>query len=221
MEYKSEKYIFRKNGSLIGIAPVRDDSELLLTQLENKSLYLPFLEKMSEYRRQEWLSVRVLLKELLGEEKEIAYLPSGKPFLVDHSWFLGISHTKCRGIDDKLTQGYVALILSMEKEVAIDIEQISPKVEKVQSRFVNEWEERSLSGENKRRHLLLYWSAKESIFKILNKEDVSFKNQLHIAPFEPVAGAWRCFEAHETRTDDKNTFTVNYFVHRDYVVTFI
>ena len=37
------------------------------------------------HRRLEWLAVRVLLYTLSGEEKEIAYHPSGKPYLADDS----------------------------------------------------------------------------------------------------------------------------------------
>ena len=53
------------------------------------------------HRRLEWLAVRVLLYTLSGEEKEIAYHPSGKPYLADDSASLSISHTK----------GYVAVVL--------------------------------------------------------------------------------------------------------------
>jgi phosphopantetheinyl transferase len=218
MEYKFKKDIFQMGRSIIGVAAIRDDSESLLALLENKNLYLPAIEKMTEFRKQEWLSVRVLLKEMLGEEIEILYLSSGKPYLADHSLHIGISHTKCRGDDKPL--GYVALILNKDEEVAIDIEQISPRVEKIQSRFTSEAEEKSLSKANKLKHLLLHWSAKESIFKILNISNVSFKNQLHIAPFEPVCGRWSSFTAHETCTENQNAFTINYYIHEDYVLTF-
>mgnify|MGYP000016543064 CR=1 FL=1 len=64
--------------------------------------------------RLEWLAVRVLLYTLSGEEKEIAYHPSGKPYLADASASLSISHTK----------GYVAVVLGLPgREVGIDIEQ--------------------------------------------------------------------------------------------------
>ncbi|GHT08366.1 siderophore biosynthesis protein [Bacteroidia bacterium] len=221
MEYRSKQL----NESLIGVAPILGDSELLLSQLDKKNKYLPFLEKMAEHRKREWLSVRVLLKEMLGEEKEILYLPSGKPYLADHSGYIGISHTKLgiagQARSDKLLSGYVALILNKDEEVAIDIERISSRIKNIRSRFVNEAEEQSLSKANEMTHLLLYWSAKESIFKRLDAENVDFKTQLHIAPFEPFTGEWSSFKACETRTEKQHTFTVNYFVHKDYVLTCI
>jgi 4'-phosphopantetheinyl transferase EntD len=210
-EIKSQIYTFYQNQSIIGIAPVLKDSGSLLAQLEQKERYLPFIEKMAEHRKQEWLSVRILLKELSGKEKEICYQPSGKPYLADNSYHIGISHTK----------GYVAVILNKEKAVAIDIEKILPRVENIRTHFVNEEEEKALSKANELIHLLLYWSAKESMFKILDKENVEFKTQLHIQSFEPLIEEWDSFIAYETRTEKQNIFTINYYVHEDYVLTYI
>lgn len=54
----------------------------LLSMLPQQETYLEGLQRFSaEHRRLEWLSVRVLVFTLLGEEKEIAYYPSGKPYL--------------------------------------------------------------------------------------------------------------------------------------------
>ena len=48
---------------------------------------------VSERRKMEWLSVRVLLYSMLQEDKEIGYSLEGKPYLTDHSFFISISHT--------------------------------------------------------------------------------------------------------------------------------
>jgi 4'-phosphopantetheinyl transferase EntD len=210
-ELKSIAQVFYKNQNLLVIAPLQENSVSLLARLSFAERYLPVLERMTENRKREWLTIRVLLKELLGEEKEIRYDPLGKPYLPDNSFNISISHT----------QGYAALILNKEKEVAVDIEYITPRIEKVRSRFVNEEEEKFLSQKQLRIHLLLHWSAKESLFKLLNKENVNFKTQLHIRPFEPTLGKWHNFAAYETRTEKQDVFTIHYFVHKDYVATYI
>jgi phosphopantetheinyl transferase len=166
---------------------------------------------MKENRKREWLTIRVLLKELLGEEKEILYNSLGKPYLLDNSFHISVSHTK----------GYAALIVSKENEVAIDIERISSKVENIRKRFVNDEEEKAFSQPDEQIRLLLYWSAKESLFKRLGVENVDFKAHLHIHPFEPVLGEWSCFEAGETRTVNRSCYKIKYFVHEDYVLTYI
>ena len=193
------------------VVPLNEDSDSLLSRLSLKDKYLPVIEKMTENRKREWLSVRVLLKELLGEEKEILYNSLGKPYLSDNSFYLSISHTK----------GYAAIIINKENEVAIDIEKISTRVQNISQKFVNDEEESALSTSNEVIHLLLYWSAKESLFKILGVENVDFKQHLHIRPFEPVLREWSEFDALETRTNEQNCYKIKYFVHEDYVLTYI
>ena len=201
----------QKNNRLMAVVPLGEDSESLLSRLSLKDKYLPVIERMTENRKREWLTIRVLLKEMLGEEKEILYNSFGKPYLSDNSYHISISHTK----------GYAALILNKENEVAIDIEKISPRVNNIRKRFVNEEEENALSKTNELIHLLLYWSAKETLFKLLSKENVQFKEELHIKAFEPVVGQWDEFDAYETRTKQCYHYKINYFVHEDYVLTCI
>ena len=76
------------------------------------------------HRRLEWLAVRVLLYTLSGEEKEIAYHPSGKPYLADDSASLSISHTK----------GYVGVVGWMVpggREIAIKTAELMQKYDVV------------------------------------------------------------------------------------------
>ena len=218
MEFRRKNNIFDISATAmvyednkIFIIPLWEDSESLLSRLSFKEKYLPVIERMTENRKREWLSIRVLLKELLGEEKEIFYKSNGKPYLSDNSFKISISHTK----------GYAALIINKENEVAIDIEKIAPRVENIKQKFVNEEEENALSQSNRLIHLLLYWSAKETMFKRLGVENVNFKSHLDIQPFEPVIGEWSDFEAFETRTKEQNCYTIKYFVHEDYVLTYI
>ena len=210
-ELKTLAQTFYHNQSSIVVVPIQEDSESLLSRLSFKERYLPMIERMAENRKREWLTIRVLLKELLGEEKEILYNSLGKPYLSDNSFHISISHTK----------GYAALIINKENEVAIDIEKISQRVQNIRKRFVNDEEEKTLPQSNEVIHLLLLWSAKESLFKLLGIENVDFKQHLHIRPFEPVLDEWGDFEAYETRTREQNCYNIKYFVHEDYVLTYI
>ena len=212
--FANMEYLIVENSnidSIIGITTIEESSEELLSRLEKKENYLPVLAKMSEHRKREWLSARVLLKELLGEEKEIRYTDSGKPYLADCSSFISISHTK----------GYVAVIVNKERPVAIDIEQIASRVERVRTRYMNATEEQNLSKENPLIHLLLHWSAKESLFKWMDESDINFQTQLHIHPFEPKIDEWAEFTAHETRTDKQQEFRIHNIVTDKYVLTVI
>jgi len=193
---------------IIQTAAITATPDELLSQLEQKARYRLILAKMGKHRQSEWLTVRVLLKKMLGEEKQIAYTPAGKPYLVDSPYHISISHTK----------GYVAVAVDENYPVAVDIEQISPRAEKLRSRFMNETEEQHLSKTQSLIHSLLHWSAKEAMYKYMNEEDIDFKSQLHIHPFEPVMGEWEKFAAHETRTEQQQNFVIRYLVEKEYVL---
>ena len=120
------------------------------------------------------VAVRVLLYTLSGEEKEIAYHPSGKPYLADDSASLSISHTK----------GYVAVVLGLPgREVGVDIEQYGERVRKVAHKFMREDEQPSVFRGTDTWSLLLHWSAKETMFKCLNASEVDFRGHMRILPF--------------------------------------
>lgn len=160
----------------------------------------------SSHRQQEWLSVRLLLYRLLGEHKEICYLPSGKPYLADHSFYISISHTK----------GYVAVILG-KMPVGIDIEQYAQRVHKVAHKYMREDEVVSSYQDDDTWSLLLHWSAKEVMFKCMEVAEVDFRKHLHIAPF--TLRKQGCFCAQEYRTEQQRQFLIHYLLCPDFVLT--
>ena len=194
------------------VREIHEPVDDLLSLLQKKELYLPYLSHITSVaRKKEWLTVRVLLKEMLGEEKEILYTSTGKPYLPDNSYQISISHTK----------GFVAVALHSEMKAGIDIEHISPRIQKIRSRFMNEKEETNLNKEHEETHLLLHWSAKESMFKILGEQDVDFKTCLHVNPFNPVLNELSPFSAYETKTEKQDSFSGYYLVNAHYVLTIV
>ncbi len=202
-----------KSESIIwAVREIHESLGNLFELLQKKELYLPYLSQItSENRKREWLTVRVLLKEMLGEEKEILYTSTGKPYLSDNSYQISISHTK----------GLVAIALHSKMKVGIDIEHISPRIHKIRSRFMNEKENEQLNKEHEEIHLLLHWSAKESMFKILEEQDVDFKSCLHINPFNLMFNSLSRFSAYETKTDKQQKLGGNYLVKDNYVLTMV
>jgi phosphopantetheinyl transferase len=132
---------------------------------------LPYDEELSqlksEARQLEYLAVRVLLRAVCGEEKHISHYSSGKPFLTDGSFHITISHTR----------GYVAVGLHATYEVGVDIEYISNRVRKVAGRYMYPDELRHSSDTA---YLLVQWSAKETMYKLLDEQGVDFLEHLHI-----------------------------------------
>lgn len=199
-----------KEGNLtVGIWKVDETVEQLRSMFHQFSIYEEGLARFSsEKRKQEWLAVRVLLKELCGEEKPIAYLPSGKPYLEDRSMHISFSHTK----------DYVAVAVHPSAEVGVDIEQYGTRVQRIASRFIREDERVSVAAGDEIYALLLHWSAKETLFKLMEEEAVDFIRHLHIHPFVPAESG--IFQASEYRSGQGRTFVVHYDTHPAYVLTF-
>lgn len=191
-----------------GIWKMEESIEELLILFSNPGQQLEQMQHLTaQGRRLEWLSVRALLKNLCGEEKQIEYLPSGMPYLSDNSFHISISHTR----------GYVAVILSSQKKVGIDIEQYGERILKLRTKFLSEQEIKTISSEKEVYHLLLYWSGKETMFKLLGEQEVEFKEHLLISPFYPEEKG--TFTARELRTTKRQNFLIHYQTHPDFVIT--
>lgn len=186
---------------------ITESSEELFACFTEKEKILPALEKIkTEKRRTEWLAVRLLLKELLGEEAVIAYHPNGAPFLPDHPFSISISHTN----------GYAAVLLQKDKPAGIDIEYRSDRIHKIRERFLSEAENATIDPTHTSEHLLIYWCAKETLFKLIPEEEIDFREHLHIAPF-PYSTTG-LLTASESRSPHKRTYRLNYKVSKDFVV---
>lgn len=201
----------------IGIWKMEEDEAQLLSRLP--AAVSRGVERFSApHRRQEWLSVRLLLLTMLSRQGGcndsdalIAYTAAGAPYLLDRSRSLSISHTK----------GYVAVALApWGFRPGLDIEQWGHRVLKVASRFLREDEEAPLYEGSAVAALLLHWSAKESLFKSLEQQEaVDFKAHLRIFPFE-MATEGR-FVAQEYRTPLQRRYSLSYRLFPDFVLTWV
>lgn len=209
---------WKENNGLFAVWKIEETFGELRASLGNDLPYDEDLNRLrAESRQMEYLAVRVLLKTVCGEEKLICHAPSGKPFLADKSYHISISHTK----------GYAAIALHPSAEVGIDIEQVADRVLKVADRFMCaeelQGEAESVStyaGDRKIStlyYMLLHWSAKETLYKLMNKEEVDFREHLRILPFhlQPEGKITGC----EYKTAQPVRYQVCYMLHADFVCT--
>lgn len=200
---------YKQGNLVVGVWKVDETIEQLCSMFHQFSIYEEGFQRFSsDKRKQEWLAVRVLLKALCGEEKVVAYMDSGKPYLMDGSAFISFSHTN----------GYVAVAIHPSREVGVDIEQYGNRVKRVASRFIREDEKASIDAGDEIYGLLLHWSAKETMFKLMEEDAVDFIDHLRILPFEPKRSG--TMEAYEYRSGKQQHFLINYDTHSDYVLTF-
>lgn len=192
---------------LLGIWKIEESFEELLAQLSNQANYLSFLNQIkAERRRIEWVTTRVLLKQMLGEETPIAYHLNGRPYLPDHPLYISISHTN----------GYVAVLLQKTEAAGIDIECRTDRVKKIRSRFMNIEEETNLDKAHETEHLLIHWCAKETLFKMINQTEVDFAEHLHIKPFTVEESGF--LTALETRSRQPSGYKLHYRLFDDFIL---
>ena len=166
---------YLNESAILGVWKIEEDIKTLLEMvvLDNgdKKKYKGFA---STSRRLEFLSVRALLAELLGKDAKIVYNKNNKPFLKDGSRFISISHSH------KLT----AILCCIDEKVGIDLEYMSSNINAFAFKFLNRKEKVSKSSEDRKYHLYIHWCAKESLYKICDKEGISIKKNITIEPFE-------------------------------------
>ena len=102
----------------------------------------------------------------------------------------------------------------------MDIEQCTERVRRVMSRFIHPEEiphRDSLSPEEMLSQLLIHWSAKETLYKVLGCQEVDFVEHLRVMPFE--VGETGTLSGAEHRTGHHRLFQIRYLLHPDFVCT--
>ena len=127
----------------------------------------------NEGRRLQWFASRHLANIMLGRADAIMNDDTGKPIFKTAAINISISHSV----------RFAAVMLSKHHAVGIDVEAINPKIERVAHKFLQPEELDAISAEEKLTKLILYWSAKESLFKLYGWGGVEFRTQLLIEPF--------------------------------------
>ncbi|HET9570975.1 MAG TPA: 4'-phosphopantetheinyl transferase superfamily protein [Bacteroidales bacterium] len=161
-------------------------------------------------RRQEYLAVRAMARVMGIEPTDIAYLPSGKPYLINHQSTISISHTK----------NFVAVLLSAHALAGVDVEHRSERIRKIRHKFMHPDEEhqlKQLSDPNSETvGLLLHWCAKESLFKAIPEEGVDFVQELRISHLTSLGWSGMC-NGRFMRTNE--TFQIDYLIQDEFVLT--
>ena len=163
-------------GCKLGIWEISESYDELRSKLSLESEEVKTLEGFrNPNRKLEWLSVRTLINDMAGKNSRIIYNEDRKPFLLDNSSHISISHSR----------DYTSILLSRFKRVGIDLEFMSHRISRISDRFINQNEKITDSPELLRYHLYIHWCAKEALYKICDKKNINFKKNLTIKPFEP------------------------------------
>ena len=139
------------------ISESSDDFWALSTYVESSRSEFNALYK-SEQRKCEVLAVRLLIKEIIGDNVQLLHQDNGKPYL-SSGMNISISHTR----------GFAVIIVSHSKQVSVDIEYFSNRIERIRSKFMRDDENASSQVK-----LLMHWCAKETMYKLFPEDNLTF-----------------------------------------------
>jgi len=161
---------------LIGIWKLEEKSDDLLNQIQLSSDETERFNQIKFDRRQiEYLATRLLLNKLLDAPVRIGYEGNGKPFLKHYPGNISISHSI----------NFVCVFIS-KKNIGIDVELSTRPIDRVATRFLHPDELEYISGlGNPQLAKIIYWSAKEAIFKCSPEQGIEFSKQIQIDRFDP------------------------------------
>lgn len=150
----------------VGVWKITETEEELLENLiekgfDKKTVY----QTKNQQRLKQWLTTRLLLSEFF-DNVTINYDDLGKPHL-NNGWHISISHSN----------EFVAINLNKDIHCGIDIEKITPKVERIKHKFLNSTDLQNVTALDQ---LTLYWGAKEALYKYFGKKEVLFIENLFI-----------------------------------------
>lgn len=159
----------------IGIWSLTDSSDELATQCTLSEIdKIKFDNFIAERRKKEFLASRILLQKLTTENAEIEYNKAGKPHLKDNTYNISISHSSD-----------FACVFISAKNIGIDVEQTTRNIDRVASRFLHINEQEFIADLEKQQEAkLLFWAAKEAIFKCVDDQGIEFNKQIFIHPFQ-------------------------------------
>ena len=159
--------------------------------------------KKNKLAKEQFLAVRKTLK-LENPSYKIRYDDSGKPS-INSDLNISISHSN----------HMAAIVFSGYSRTGIDIEQKDSKILNIQNKFLNESEKLKDEYQSDLDYLTKIWTAKESIYKALGIQGVSFSEDITIKNISNING-----EGYYERGKEKYKFDLFYFIIDDYILCY-
>jgi 4'-phosphopantetheinyl transferase len=188
---------------------IEETAEELFSQLQLKTHEKDYLETLNNGKRNlHWLGTRVLLRKMLNTDAyiDVDVDAHGKPYLKNFPQHISLSHSF----------DYAAVMISADKEVGIDIELVKRKIERVALKFMSPEEMAFIDEARRVEHLYICWCAKEAVYKLHGKKNVSFLQNIRLQPFQCCDNG--LFQASLITPDTSRTFKVGYENYQEYML---
>jgi len=186
--------------AILGVWKITESVDELLTMIQFSEGERETFEKFKIKSRQaHWLSYRLAIRELLGDDCpcDFYYDEHGKLHFSNLNYALSVTHS---GL-------YSGVIISSKHYVGIDIEKLGERINLLAHKFLNEYEMQHLPDKEQHKFLTVVWSAKEALYKLYGKSEVQMEN-ITIEPFvvENNGEIKGCIELPHFKKDYKLTY---------------
>ncbi len=202
------KQIWLGANTALQLWEVRESFKDLVSRVKLNEKEKAQLKNLRNEKRQiEFVIVRIMLRKVLPGAT-ILYNLSGAPYIDDDSNFVSVSHSN----------RFVCLMHSCFP-CGVDVEYIDSRALRVARRFLGSEELNFIHEDFPARDATLLWSAKESLFKLLKKENIDFAKQLKIQSVEN--NTQRRIEASIISDIAETSHSVSYDFIGEQVITWI
>lgn len=171
---------------------ITESEEELLSHLKlNEEEWVDLNRVKVKSKRLEWLGARSALKFLVKDLGQFYIYKDefGKPHLKDSAIGISVSHAN----------GHGAAAINLNGEVGLDIETERPQIHRISKRFLHA-SEKDWAGDNIKK-LTKIWCAKEALYKLHGRTQLTFAEQLRVSNFDLVSKSGTIIE---------NGFGMNY-----------
>jgi 4'-phosphopantetheinyl transferase len=171
-----------------GLWNISESENELLSLAKKLPIDLSELTEISHpTKRLEWLAGKCCLAQLLDSINEsfggLYKSTHGKPFLTEQNGHISLSHSF----------PYAAAIFNKINPAGIDIEPPHEKLRKISQRFMNEQEHHWAANDLEK--MCVFWTAKETLYKIMDIHGVSFQDDMLVSPllddFSKLSGIFK------------------------------
>ncbi len=128
-------------------------------------------DEFSEKRKKEFYASRYLLRKMLGDDGIVLSRSEHGQIRIESSDLnISLSHSG----------NLMAAMISHDYKVGIDVEEIRPKVQRVMHKFLSDEEIAAIGDPPDIQMLILCWSAKETIYKLMGIQGLLFREQIRL-----------------------------------------
>lgn len=163
---------------------INDSTKLAIWKIEETETFfnatVPLHRQITHpHKRLQHLAGRFLLPYLFNDfpNREIEIADTRKPFLPNEEYHFSISHCG----------DFAASIVSSNYRVGVDVEFVTPRLQKIKHKFLHPDELRFVNSRlasQQLRLLSIFWGAKEAMYKWYGLGEVDFSEMMRVFPFD-------------------------------------